>query len=357
MSVLKNDIFNDETFVFTPKGDVIALPQGSTIIDFAYSIHTQVGNRMIGAKINGMIAPIDKIPQNGEIVEIITSSASKGPSRDWLKIVKTSEARTKIRQWFKKEKRSDNIEVGRGEIERELSKLSRRLTEEQKLSIVTAIAKRIGIQDAEDLYNTIGYGGLPMSKIIPKLKDEYEKQVKPFEEEIRITDTDQVKTQSSKNKNSGGIIVDGQVGCAVKFARCCNPLPGDPVIGFITKGYGISIHKRDCPNVINGMTSPEFFNRWIHADWDTDALNEKNKKTFEAMVQIYAENTITLIADITMALADMKVAILQINTKKRTDSDIIINLTVGCKDTDHYNSIVSRLKSINHVTNIVRGFS
>ena len=358
MSALKNDIFNDETFVFTPKGDVVALPQGSTIIDFAYSIHTQVGNRMIGAKINGMIAPIDRVPQNGEIVEILTSASSKGPSRDWLKIVKTSEARNKIRQWFKKEKRADNIEVGRAELERELSKFSRRLTDDQKLSIVTAVAKRIGIQDAEDLYNTIGYGGLPTSKVIPKLKDEYEKQVKPFEEEPVITDTDQVKTQShSKGGGTGGIIVDGQVGCAVKFARCCNPLPGDPVIGFITKGYGISIHKRDCPNVIGGMKSPEFFNRWIHAEWDTEVLSEKSKKTFEAMVQIYAENSISLIADITMALADMKVAILQINTKKRTDSDIIINLTVGCKDTDHYNSIVSRLRSVNNVTNIVRGFS
>ncbi len=358
MSVLKNDIFNDETFVFTPKGDVVALPQGSTIIDFAYSIHTQVGNRMVGAKINGMIAPIDKIPQNGEIVEIITSQASKGPSRDWLKIVKTSEARNKIRQWFKKEKRADNIEVGRADIERELAKISRRLTEDQKSVIVNSVAKRIGIQDSEDLYNTIGYGGLQMSKIIPKLKDEYEKQIKPLEEEIRIVDTDQVKTAAyTKSTGTGGIIVDGQYGCAVKFARCCNPLPGDPVIGYITKGYGISIHKRDCPNAINGMKTPEFFNRWIHAEWDSAALNSKNKKTFEAMIQIFAENSISLIADITIALADMKVSILQINTKKRTDSDIIINLTVGCKDIEHYESIVSRLKSINNVTSIVRGFS
>ena len=313
---------------------------------------------MIGAKINGMIAPIDRVPQNGEIVEIITSQSSKGPSRDWLKIVKTSEARNKIRQWFKKEKRADNIEVGRGEIERELAKLSRRLTEEQKMSIVNAVAKRIGIQDGEDLFNTVGYGGLPMSKVLPKMKDEYEKQVKPFEEEVRITDTDQVKTHTqSKGSGTGGIIVDGQLGCAVKFAKCCNPLPGDPVIGFITKGYGISIHKRDCPNVINGMKSPEFFNRWVHAEWDNEALTAKSKKTFEAMIQIYAENGISLIADITMALADMKVSILQINTKKRTENDIIINLTVGCKDTEHYNSIVSRLKSVNNVTSIVRGFS
>lgn len=358
MSALKNDIFNDETFVFTPKGDVVALPQGSTIIDFAYSIHTEVGNRMIGAKINGMIAPIDKEPQNGEIVEIITSPSSKGPSRDWLKIVKTSEARNKIRQWFKREKRADNIEVGRAEIERELAKLSRRLNEEQKLSIVNAVAKRIGIQDAEDLYNTIGYGGLPMTKIIQKLRDEFEKQIKPAEDEPAITDTNQVKISSHvKGSGTGGIIVDGERGCAVKFAKCCNPLPGDSVIGFITKGYGISVHKRDCPNVIGGMKNPEFCNRWVSAEWDNEALSEKSKKTFEAMIQIFAENSISLIADITMALADMKVSILQINTKKRTETDIIIILTIACKDIEHYNSIVSRLKSINNVTSIARGFS
>lgn len=358
MSALKNDIFNDETFVFTPKGDVVALPQGSTIIDFAYSIHTEVGNRMIGAKINGMIAPIDRVPQNGEIVEIITSQASRGPSRDWLKIVKTSEARNKIRQWFKKEMRSDNIEVGRSEIDRELAKLSRRIPEDKKTEIVEGVAHRIGMQEAEDLYNTIGYGGLAVTKIAVKLRDEYERVCKPEEEAQPITDVSQVKTVAHHHKSaSGGIIVDGQYGCAVKFAKCCNPLPGDPVIGYITKGYGISIHKRDCPNVISGMKSPEFFNRWIHAEWDSEEVGERSRKTFEAMIQIFAENRISLIADISMALADMKVSIIQINTKKNTDDDVIINLTVGCKDIDHYNSIVSRLKSINSVTSIVRGFS
>lgn len=358
MSALKNDIFNDETFVFTPKGDVVALPQGSTIIDFAYSIHTEVGNRMIGAKINGMIAPIDRVPQNGEIVEIITSQASRGPSRDWLKIVKTSEARNKIRQWFKKEMRSDNIEVGRAEIDRELAKLSRRIPEEKKAEIVESVAHRIGMQEAEDLYNTIGYGGLAVTKIAVKLRDEYERVCKPEEEAQSITDVSQVKTVQHHHKSAvGGIIVDGQYGCAVKFAKCCNPLPGDPVIGYITKGYGISIHKRDCPNVIEGMKSPEFFNRWIHAEWDNEEVGERSRKTFEAMIQIFAENRISLIADISMALADMKVSIIQINTKKNTDDDVIINLTVGCKDIDHYNSIVSRLKSIHSVTSIVRGFS
>ena len=195
MHSLKIDIFHDETFVFTPKGDVIALPQGSTLIDFAYAIHSQVGNRMVGAKINGMIAPIDKCPQNGEIVEIITSAASKGPSRDWLKIVKTGEARSKIRQWFKKEKRGENITIGRADLDREIGKISKRTTEAQRTEIIAGVAHRVGMQDADDLCNALGYGGLAMSKILPKLRDEVEKIVKP-EEEPHAIEAHEVKTAS-----------------------------------------------------------------------------------------------------------------------------------------------------------------
>ncbi|MCQ2456470.1 MAG: TGS domain-containing protein, partial [Clostridia bacterium] len=172
LHTLKIDIFADETFVFTPKGDVIALPQGSTIIDFAYAIHSAVGNKMVGATINGIIAPIDRIPETGDIVEILTSSSSKGPSRDWLKIVRTGEARNKIRQWFKKEKRSENIQVGRTELDREFAKVSSRLTEAQKSEIIANIAKRIGMQESEDLLNAIGYGGISVSKVSAKMKDE-----------------------------------------------------------------------------------------------------------------------------------------------------------------------------------------
>ena len=355
MSALKNDIFNDETFVFTPKGDVIALPQGSTIIDFAYAIHSEVGNKMIGAKINGMIVPIDKIPQNGEIVEILTSSASHGPSRDWLKIVKTSEARNKIRQWFKREKRAENIEVGRAEIEREFLRYPRKATEDQKNEIVSAVARRVGMQETDDLFNAIGYGGLAVAKIASKLRDEFDRVVKV--EEVVQPQPEQIVTKPSKRYSTGGIIVDGQAGCEVKFAKCCNPLPGDSVIGYITKGYGISIHKRDCPNVIAGMKSNEFFNRWVHAEWDKAEIKSSSGKLFEAVVQIYAENSMSLIADISSALASMRVAITQLNTKICSDSDVLINISVGCKDTEHYNSIVSRLKSIPGVTSVVRGFN
>ena len=356
MHALKIDIFSDETFVFTPKGDVIALPVNSTLIDFAYAIHSEVGNKMVGAKINGMIAPIDRVPQTGDIVEVLTSSASKGPSRDWLKIVKTSEARAKIRQWFKKEKRPENIKIGQAEIERVLSRWRIRPTDAQLEEIVAGTAKKLGMADVDDLYNAVGYNGIAMTKVSSKLKQEYERVVKP--EETPITDVAEIETGTiKKRKSSGGIIVDGADGCEVKFAKCCNPLPGDEIVGFVTKGYGISIHKRDCPNAVAGQSKPEQADRWLHAEWDNDEYPTGGKPLYEVGLQIYAENDIRLLSNITTALADMKVTLLGINTKKRTESDIIIQLTVGCKNIDHYNSILSRLRSIPHVENIERGIS
>lgn len=358
MHTFKIDIFSDETFVFTPKGDVIALPMGSTIIDFAYAIHTEVGNKMVGAKINGMIAPIDRIPQTGEIVEILTSQSSRGPSRDWLGIVKTGEARAKIRQWFKKEKRAENIVIGQAELEKEMGRYRGHPTDAQKAEIAENVAHRLGMRETDDLYNAIGYNGIAMTKVTAKLKDEYEKIVKPEEEPAPITDTEQVQTtKSRKVRSDNGVIVDGEYGCAVKFAKCCNPLPGDSIIGFVTKGYGISIHKQDCPNVVSGKQNPDYAGRWLEAHWDSDIAGESSKSLFEAMIQVFAENNMTLLAEITAALADMKVALLSINTKKRTEQDIIINLTVGCKNIEHFNAIVSRIRSIEHVRSIARGFT
>ncbi len=357
MQALKIDIFHDETFVFTPKGDVIALPQGATLIDFAYSIHSAVGNSMIGAKINGMIQQIDRVPQNGDIVEILTSSASKGPSRDWLKIVKTGEARNKIRQWFKKEKRAENIVVGRAEIEREMSRFGPNYTDAQRQEIVTNLARRLGMQEGDDLYNAIGYGGLTVSKIAGKLQDEFQRVVKVEKEEPAKMTVDQVRTVSPHRfKANGGIIVDGESGCSVKYAKCCNPLPGDDVIGFITKGYGISIHKRDCPNVLSGMKREEDRFRWVHAEWDIDE-GRRDSGVFEAQIQVFALNHISLIADVTAALADMKVSIVSINTRKTDADGMEINLTIGCKNVDHYNSIVSRLRSLRMVDEVHRGFA
>ncbi|MBQ3483566.1 MAG: bifunctional (p)ppGpp synthetase/guanosine-3',5'-bis(diphosphate) 3'-pyrophosphohydrolase [Clostridia bacterium] len=361
MDAFKTDIFQDETFVFTPKGDLITLPQGATVIDFAYAIHSAVGNKMVGAKINGMIVPIDRVPQNGEIVEIITSNAGKGPSRDWLKIIKTSEARSKIRQWFKKEKRADNIVLGKAMVEMELKKYGRPATESQRAEIVASTAQRVGYASADDLYNTIGYGGITVSKIAARLREEFDRVVRPEVQEAPVlpTEAEHITVAQAIRRpirGNGGIVVDGERGCQVKFAKCCNPLPGDAVIGFITKGFGISIHKVDCPNVENGMKRPEDADRWVEAHWETGG-KDTEQDVYEALVQMHVYSSLTILADVTMALADMKVLLLQINTQKKSDGRMVINLKISCKNVDHYHSIVSRLKGLRDVIDVVRGYS
>ena len=358
MNALKTDIFQDEVFVFTPKGDVIALPQGATVIDFAYAIHSAVGNKMIGAKINGMIVPIDRVVQNGEIVEILTSATTKGPSRDWLNIVKTSEARSKIKQWFKKETRAENISLGRSMVDGEFRKQNIKLDEQGRLEVITAVASRIGFASADDLYNGVGYGGISISKIVNKIKEESAKLIEPETEPVEITEeTITQKTVKPKNlKSNSGIIVDGESGCQVKFAKCCNPLPGDDVIGFITKGYGISIHKKDCPNVIEGKKLEFNKDRWKEAHWERDA-QDSTRNVYEALLQLFTEDRVGMRADVAVALADMKVAILQVNSQKRTQGRCIISLKISCKNIDHYNSIVARLRTLNGVENVGRGFS
>ena len=353
MQALKIDIFHDETFVFTPKGDVMALPQGATVIDFAYAIHSAVGHKMIGAKINGMIVPIDRVLQNGEIVEILTSSSSKGPSRDWLKIVTTSDAKNRIRQWFKKEKRTDNIILGRSMIEGEIKKAGYIVNEAIRTEAVENVAQRNGFATADDLYNTIGYGGLPISKVRNKIVDEVGKIIAPVEPAPVVTEKTIVTAKPKKVRSNSGIIVDGETGCSVKFAKCCNPLPGDQVIGFITKGFGISIHKHDCPNVITGKNNPEYADRWVTASWDEDS-NAK-RSLFEAHLQLRVDDRIGMLADISVALADMRVDILQINVQTSSGGSLV-SLKVGCKNTDHYSSIVSRLRSIPGIYDVSRGF-
>jgi len=362
MNALKTDIFHDEVFVFTPKGDVIALPTGANVIDFAYAIHSAIGDKMIGGKINGMIVPIDRTLENGEIVEILTSSASKGPSRDWLNIVKTSAARSKIRAWFKRERRAENIVVGRNAVEAELKRLIKGCTEAQKEEVVSAVAERIGINGIEDFYNAIGYGGVMMSKVVRRLQEECERTLKASMIEAVATPEVSVEamTSASKPKNvksNSGIIVDGEAGCMVKFAKCCNPLPGDSVIGFVTKGFGISIHKLDCPNVIEGRKNSENAERWKEAHWEAAEERGDGHSVYEALLQLHADNRIGMLADITTVLADMRVSILQVNVVNKSDGNAMINLKVGCKNIAHYESIVSRLRGLNGVNNILRGFA
>ncbi len=355
----KTDIFHDETFVFTPKGDVISLPLGSTVIDFAYAIHSAVGNKMIGAKINGVIVPIDKNPANGDIIEIITSQSSKGPSRDWLKIVKTGQARSKIRQWFKKEKRPENIIVGRNEVERELKRFGKSYTDSELNDIIAAVAKRVGINTADDFYNTLGFGGLSLQRFLPKIKEEIDKLHADDEPQATAEEEiSKVKLAATNNRarSAGGIKIDGESGCQIKFAKCCNPLPGDRIVGFITRGYGVSIHKNDCPNVIQSRGNEDNLARWVRAEWEKSEAGVQSTHTYEAMLQIIAEDGIGVIAGISIALADMKVSISQINSQVTKNGDMAINIVVGCKNISHYDSIVSRLRSVPKVISVSRGF-
>ena len=355
----KTDIFHDETFVFTPKGDVISLPLGSTVIDFAYAIHSEVGNKMVGAKINGAIVPIDRVPNNGDIIEIITSSSSKGPSRDWLKIVKTGEARSKIRQWFKKEKRAENIEIGRTEVYREVRRIVKNISDEKIDEIVATVAKKAGIQTADDFYNTLGFGGLSLQRFLPKIKDELEKQMATEEPQPASKEDELAKIKLTdiprKKRATGGVIIDGEPGCQVKFAKCCNPLPGDKIVGFVTRGFGVSIHKTDCPNVSQSRKNEDNLSRWVRAEWDE--VETATTASYEAMIQIIAEDGIGVIAAISSTLAEMRVSISQIYTTVLKDGSVAINLHIGCKNTSHFDSIVSRLRSIKSVISVTRGFS
>lgn len=352
MHAFKIDIFHDETFVFTPKGDVITLPKGATLIDFAYTIHTGVGNKMVGAKINGRIAPIDSEPKNGDIVEIITSNVSKGPSRDWLNIVKTGEARNKIRQWFKKEKRAENIVVGKAIIDKEFSRIKRNCTEEEMNSIILSVSKRFNMNDVDDFYNALGYGGLALSKVTTKIKDEYEKIYKDKEVKEILFSFVEPSTNKRKKKSTGGVIVDGEDGCVVKFAKCCNPLPGEHIIGFITKGYGISIHKADCPNVKNAYSHEENATRFVKAEWDTPSSGSY-KSAYDSSIQILVTNRMSILAEISMALSELRVDIVSINTKNVEDTTII-SMTISCRDIEHFNSILNRIRGIKDVIRVTR---
>lgn len=353
---LKIDLFDDEVFVFTPRGDVISLPSGSTPIDFAYSIHSVVGNRMIGAKVNGNIVPIDTELENGQIVEIITSSVSKGPSRDWLKIVRSAEARNKIRQFFKKEMRAENIAEGKLQVERELKRFGRAFSEAQKDEIVKNTAERMGFTDPDDLYNNIGYGGIGISKVAIRLREEFNTVVAPAEEPAPVSSetlVEQTARHARKGKsNTGSVIIDNVDGCTVKFAKCCNPLPGDQIIGFITKGYGVSIHKFDCPNAVNGMSDPEQKDRWVVASW-SKRIAENIFGSYEATLVVYASYAPSLIADVSLAVTDMKVAVTGISTREK-DGEMVLTITVKCSGVDHLKNIITGLSRVKNVREVER---
>lgn len=350
---IKTDLSGEEVFVFTPKGDVIALPLGATVIDFAYAIHSAVGNRMIGAKVDGRIVPLDYKVKIGEIVEVLTTSAAgHGPSRDWLNIVKTSEARNKIRGWFKKERREENIEQGHAELMRELSRNLIRLTDSELESFLLAQAVKQRFTTVEDFEAAIGYGGVQLSNLIPRMRDDYLKMVKT-NEETDITAAAIARANSTRRrKANGGVMVEGMENCLVKFARCCNPVPGDPIIGFITRGYGVSVHKRDCSNVPALPASAAEPERWVQAHWETTVDGE-----FKASLQLHAQNRQGLLADVTTMLSQMHVMIHALNARDPHADDAIIQMTLVVNSLEHLNFLIARLKQIPGVERIDRSTS
>ncbi len=345
---IKSDLVPEEVFVFTPKGDVINLPAGSTVIDFAYAIHSAVGTKMVGAKVGGRIVSLDYKVQTGEIVEVLTSSQpGKGPSRDWLNIVKTSSARTKIRAWFKKERREENIIEGKAELEKDIKRNKMRFTDEEYEELIKTLAERQHCSTVDDFYAAIGYGGIFISRVMPFIRDEYHRLSSLRQpEKIKV----QESPKSGKASVGEGVSVEGIDGCLIKLSRCCAPIPGDEIIGFITRGHGVSVHKRDCPNVPKDILSCEEPDRWISARWLGSSLNRE----FKAGLTINCESRVALMADVATLLADMRVMINSINTREMKDGRYFIYITITVKSTDFLNIVISKLKNISGIIDVTR---
>ena len=340
---LKSDLLPEEVFAFTPKGDVINLPAGATCIDFAYAIHSAVGNRMVGCKVNNRMVPIDHVVATGEIIEVILGPADKGPSRDWLKIVKTSEAKSKIRNWFKKMRRDENIAEGRDALAKELRREGIAIPDDKLDEFVGGCCRRMRQNSAEDLYAAIGYGGITIANCMPKFKEEYQKLKAAEAPAPELPKVDLRKVHSTD-----GVVVEGFDNTPIKFAKCCNPLPGDPIVGFITRGFGVSIHKANCANAVSSMKDPSNAPRWVKAYW-ADSV----KESYKAGVEILALDRNDLLKDVLNALSDMRVPIYNMNARQ-VDNYGIVNLTIGINNTEHLDRVVARLGKIRDVLKVTR---
>ncbi len=348
---IKSDIAPEEVFVFTPKGDVISLPTGSCIIDFAYAIHTAVGNRTVGAKVDGKIVPLDYKVKTGEIVEIITSNTKgKGPSRDWINIVATSEARNKIRNWFKKEYREENIENGKLELEAEFKRNLISIAADKKEEFILAIAKRQKFDNLDDFYAAIGYGGILLSRIMPRVKEDYAKAVKEAKAQNKEFSLEDVVSGNKSRKPNGSVIVEGIDNCLVKFAKCCSPLPGDEVIGYITRGSGVSVHKTDCVNVINGLKHKDELDRWIPVHW----VEGTKKSSYDVSLQIWANARSNLLLDISTQFSLLRVPIHSISAKDTRDGRSFFHVSISTEGTEHLKTIIDRLSKIPDVNSVER---
>ncbi len=342
---IKVDLSQEDVFAVTPKGDVINLPVGSTVVDFAFAIHSAVGIRMVGAKVDGKIVPINHEVKTGEVIEILTTNqAGHGPSRDWLNIAVTSQAKSKIRSWFKKEKRTENIAAGKLEIEKEFRRLGIDMPDDEYAEFVDEIAKRQRFTGADEFYAAIGYGGVLLSKIMPRIKEEYNKKhaaAKPVE----IAPIPERKSA----KSSDGVIVDGIDNCLIKLSKCCTPLPGDDIIGFITRGHGVSIHKRDCPNVPVNIADSAEPERWIPAHWDGTQSD-----SFISTLQIAAIDRDGLLLDVMNAVYNMRVTAHSVTARQTKSGNCLVVLTISVESVEHLKSIISRLEKLKGVFSIER---
>ncbi len=344
METLKIDFFTDEVYVFTPRGDVINLPEGSTPIDFAYRVHTGVGNKTVGAKVNGRIVQLNYKLRNGNIVEIITSS-NANPSRDWLNFVKSTQAKTKIRQYFKLKDKDINVAKGKESLEKEIKRLGYEPSKIIKDEWLKSIAEKLSITSIDDLYASIGYGNVKQNQVITKLKDFYTEEFKREHEEEFIAQ--QLKKSQSKktNRSSQGISVKGVDNIKIRFAKCCNPVPGDEIVGYVTKGRGVSVHRADCPNT----KSDENEERLIEVGWDTE-----KKNSYLAEIQARAIDRPGILADISTRINDLDVSIVNINARTNKDRIVVINMTLDINNIEQLQDIMRRLRKIKHIIDVYR---
>ena len=355
---LKVDMFADEVFVFTPNGDVQNLPAGATPIDFAYAIHSAVGNRMIGAKVNNRIVTLDHVLKNGDIVEILTSKNAKGPSRDWMKIAKSNEARSKIRQWFKKEKRDENIANGRSTFDAELRHCGIAMKDVLDPEFLPVLLKKVAYPTLDDLYAAIGYGGFTAQKAVSRIQGELQRRQQQRQQEQMLAEAVAEPKEDAKPadtpkqpktvKSEQGIIVEGLDNCLVKFSKCCTPVPGDDIVGFITRGYGVSVHRADCPNASEEKRK-EQPDRWIHVSWGTDT-NDSYPTTIEAV----CKDRLNLLLDISSALSTTKTFVLGLNTRSTEDGFAIIRIEIQIKDGAQLSTLMNKLHQISGVLQVNR---
>ena len=350
---MKIDMFDDEVFVYTPKGRIVSLPAGSTPIDFAYAIHSGVGNSMIGAKVNNRIANIDTTLKNGDIVEVLTSKSAKGPSRDWLTICKSNQARTKIKQWFKKEKREENIVHGKASFESEMKRVGLPLTAATDPELESQLLKKLSFDTWDDMFAAIGYGGLTAAKAVGRIRDDINKALKQQTAEklpqspLRFRPDSEAVIQNRHAVN--GVIVEDIDSCMIKFAKCCTPVPGDPIVGFITKGFGVSIHRADCPNAQN-REDPRQAARWVRVRWAT-----QEEQPFETTLELDCITRDGLILDVAMVLSTARVRVKEMNGKDLPGGRSAITIRFEVKDVAELESVRTKLLNIRDVVGSRRG--